>query len=138
MIINYQLGKFSFTEYDEDWNEHSYIWKISEFYSDFPFLPQLNFREIDSISFEDDRDLYLITYHPKLKKEAVGGCTTPDIHPFLKALNDNKNAIKARAYELMNQQSTPHEPAVDVITELTALKKRLSKLEDDVGRMKSR
>lgn len=136
MIISYQLGKFCFTEFDQDWNEHSQIWKIADFYTDFPFLPQLDFNEIGSISFEDDRDLYLITYHPKLKKEAVGGYSSPSVHPFLKAIEDNKETIRNRAYELMTVQETPTEPPIDIVAELNALKAKISKIENDIDAIK--
>lgn len=125
MIISYQLGKFCFTEFDQDWNEHSQIWKIADFYTDFPFLPQLDFQEVSSISFEDDRDLYLITFK---HTPTVGGYTTPEIHPFLQSLQDNKATIKARAYELMAPVE-PEDPGPSLESQLSAANTKIADLE---------
>lgn len=138
MIISYQYGKFSFTEYDANFDEHSYIWKIHEFYADFPFLPQLDFKEVESISFEDDRDLYLITFHPKLKREAVGGYVAPEVHPFLEALAKNKELIKTKAYELMNAKPNNQKPGRDIIAEFDVLKTEIEKIKSEVNMLKSK
>lgn len=121
MIIDYQRKKFAFTEFDEEGNEVGWIWKINEFYTDFPFLPKLNFDEIENINFDDERPLYIIVYFEKLNKEAVCG-KSPDVHKFFQAIENNKQIIKNRAYELMNAQQKNLEPVRDIVAEFDEYK----------------
>lgn len=121
MIIDYQRKKFAFTEFDEEGNEFGWIWKINEFYTDFPFLPKLNFDEIENINFDDERPLYIIVYFEKLNKEAVCG-KSPDVHKFFQAIENNKQIIKNRAYELMNAQQKNLEPVRDIVAEFDEYK----------------
>lgn len=131
MILSYQRRKFAFTEFDEEGNEYGQIWKIANFYNDFPFLPQLNFDEVDSVNFDDERPLYLIVYFERLNKNAVSG-KSPDVHPFFQAIEANKQTIKDRAYELINGQKESQEPVRDIVAEFDALKAEVDKLKSDV------
>lgn len=136
MILSYQRRKFAFTEFDEDGNEYGQIWKIADFYADFPFLPQLDFNEVDSINFDDERPLYLIVYFERLNKDAIAG-KTPDIHPFFQAIEENKQTIKNRAYELIQGQSSDQEPGRDIVADLDTLKAEFMKLKSDVEILKA-
>ena len=139
MIISYQNKRFSFTEFDDDGNEHSYIWSITDFYTDFPFLPQLDMTEINSISFEDERPLYLIVYREGLNRPAVH-VKNPNDNQFLQAINDNKETIRTRAYELINAR-TEVEPGRDIVQEFDEYKTKpqltISSLEAEIVKLKN-
>ena len=147
MIIDYQRKKFAFTEFDEEGNEFGWIWKINEFYEDFPFLPKLNFDEIENINFDDERPLYIIVYFEKLNKEAVCG-KSPDVHKFFQAIENNKQTIKNRAYELMHANQGSFEPGRDIIAEfdeykmevqsiINNLNNEISTLKNDISVLKA-
>ena len=132
MIIDYQRKKFAFTEFDEEGNEFGWIWKINEFYTDFPFLPKLNFDEIENINFDDERPLYIIVYFEKLNKEAVCG-KSPNVHKFFQAIENNKQIIKNRAYELMNAQQKNLEPVRDIVAEFDEYKTEVQSIIDNLN-----
>jgi hypothetical protein len=137
MIIDYQRKKFAFTEFDEEGNEVGWIWKINDFYDDFPFLPKLNFDEIENINFDDERPLYIIVYFEKLNKEAVCG-KSPNVHKFFQAIENNKQTIRNRAYELMNAQQESIEPDKDILDEYkTQVQSIISNLNNEVANLKS-
>ncbi len=136
MILSYQNKRFCFTEFDDDGNEHSYIWSITDFYTDFPFLPQLDMTEINSISFEDERPLYLIVYREGLNRPAIH-VKDPKDNQFMKAIADNKGLIKARAYELITHQDENQEPERDIVAEFDAMKAEFTKLKSDVEILKA-
>ena len=140
MIIDYQRKKFAFTEFDEEGNEFGWIWKINDFYDDFPFLPKLNFDEIENINFDDERPLYIIVYFEKLNKEAVCG-KSPNVHKFFQAIENNKQIIKNRAYELMNAQQKNLEPVRDIVAEFdeykTQVQSIISNFKNEVANLKS-
>jgi hypothetical protein len=146
MIISYQNKRFSFTEFDDDGNEHSYIWSITDFYTDFPFLPQLDMTEINSINFEDERPLYLIVYREGLNRPAIH-VKDPSEHLFFRAIAENKETIKNRTYELLTPQE-PEEPPRDIVKEfdeykeqtqaiIDSLNAEVTKLKNDVSALKT-
>lgn len=146
MILSYQNKRFCFTEFTDDGNEHSYIWSIADFYKDFPFLPQLDMSEINSISFEDERPLYLIVYREGLNRPAVH-VKNPSEHLFFRAIAENKETIKNRVYELLTPQE-PEEPPRDIVKEfdeykeqtqaiIDSLNAEVTKLKNDVSALKT-
>ena len=146
MILSYQNKRFCFTEFDDDGNEHSYIWSIADFFTDFPFLPQLDMTEINSISFEDERPLYLIVYREGLNRPAVH-VNNPSEHLFFRAIAENKETIKNRVYELLTPQE-PEEPPRDIVKEFDEYKEQtqatidnlnaeVTKLKNDVSALKT-
>lgn len=146
MILSYQNKRFCFTEFADDGNEHSYIWSIADFCADFPFLPQLDMAEINSISFEDERPLYLIVYREGLNRPAVH-VKNPSEHLFFRAIAENKETIKNRVYELLTPQE-PEEPPRDIVKEfdeykeqtqaiIDSLNAEVTKLKNDVSALKT-
>jgi hypothetical protein len=131
MILSYQNKRFCFTEFDDDGNEHSYIWSITDFYTDFPFLPQLDMTEINSISFEDERPLYLIVYREGLNRPAVH-VNNPSEHLFFRAIAENKETIKNRVYELLTPQE-PEEPPRDIVKEFDEYKEQTQAIIDSLN-----
>lgn len=147
MIIDYQRKKFAFTEFDEEGNEVGWIWKINEFYTDFPFLPKLNFDEIENINFDDERPLYIIVYFEKLNKEAVCG-KSPNVHKFFQAIENNKQTIRNRVYELISANQKKLEPVRDIVAEfdeykmevqsiINNLNNEISTLKNDISVLKA-
>jgi hypothetical protein len=136
MILSYQNKRFCFTEFTDDGNEHSYIWSIADFYKDFPFLPQLDMTEINSISFEDERPLYLIVYREGLNRPAIH-VKDPNDNPFFRTIAENKEAICLRAYSLINATEQPTEPAIDYKSEIETIKTKITALESEILALKT-
>ena len=140
MIIDYQRKKFAFTEFDEEGNEFGWIWKINEFYTDFPFLPKLNFDEIENINFDDERPLYIIVYFEKLNKEAVCG-KSPNVHKFFQAIENNKQTIRNRAYELISANQENLKPGRDIFAEFdeykTEVQSIINNLNNEISTLKN-
>lgn len=140
MIIDYQRKKFAFTEFDEEGNEVGWIWKINEFYTDFPFLPKLNFDEIENINFDDERPLYIIVYFEKLNKEAVCG-KSPNVHKFFQAIENNKQTIRNRAYELISANQENLKPGRDIFAEFdeykTEVQSIINNLNNEISTLKN-
>jgi len=140
MIIDYQRKKFAFTEFDEEGNEFGWIWKINEFYEDFPFLPRLNFDEIENINFDDERPLYIIVYFEKLNKEAVCG-KSPNVHKFFQAIENNKQTIRNRAYELISANQENLKPGRDIFAEFdeykTEVQSIINNLNNEISTLKN-
>ena len=133
MIISYQNKRFCFTEFDNDGNEYSNIWSIPNFYNDFPFLPRLDMNEINSISFEDERPLYLISYRESLNRPALK-INDPNEDQFFKAIAENKEIIRTKAYESLTS-GNQEEPARDIIKEFDELKSEFLKIKADIDNL---
>jgi len=131
MLICYQRKKFTISFFDDEGNESGHLWKISEFYNDFPFLPTLNFDEIDSVNFDDERPLYIIVFFERLNKEAISG-KTPDVHPFFQEIEKNKQTIVDKAKEYINVSEPGLPPARDLAKEFDELTAKLTKAENEL------